>query len=80
MSPVVTGALRQLTSLDAQFLAMDDPRNHARVSRARDLRPSTTPGSELTKAGGALRRQRLLVALEHPGFDGDRVCRFPLLI
>ena len=32
MSPVVTGALRQLTSLDAQFLAMEDPRNHARVS------------------------------------------------
>lgn len=42
------GALRQLTSLDAQFLAMEDERTHGHVSALGIYDPSTAPGGELT--------------------------------
>jgi diacylglycerol O-acyltransferase len=40
--------MRQLTSLDAQFLALEDGRNHAHVSSLAIHDPSTAPGGVLT--------------------------------
>jgi WS/DGAT/MGAT family acyltransferase len=40
--------MRQLTSLDTQFLAAEDGRNHAHVSSLAILDPSTAPGGRLT--------------------------------
>jgi diacylglycerol O-acyltransferase len=40
--------MRQLTSLDAQFLAMETPRTWGHVSGLAVLDPSTAPGGELT--------------------------------
>src|SRR5688500_16367724 len=40
--------MRQLTSLDAQFLAVEDGRNHAHVSGLAVYDPSTAPGGDLT--------------------------------
>lgn len=40
--------MRQLTSLDAQFLAAEDGRTHGHVSAVAILDPSTTPSGELT--------------------------------
>lgn len=40
--------MRQLTSLDAQFLALEDGRNHGHVSGLAILDPSTAPGGRLT--------------------------------
>jgi diacylglycerol O-acyltransferase len=42
--------MRQLTSLDAQFLAMEDPRNYGHVSGIAVLDPSTAPGGRLELA------------------------------
>ena len=39
--------MRQLTSLDAQFLAMEDPRNYGHVSGIAVLDPTTAPGGKL---------------------------------
>jgi len=52
--------VRQLTSIDAQFLAVEDGRNHAHVSSLAVYDPSTAPGGELTLAAlRALIRERL---------------------
>lgn len=52
--------MRQLTSLDAQFLAVEDGRNHAHVSSLAVYDPSTAPGGKLTlDALRALIRERL---------------------
>ncbi|HEX6389853.1 MAG TPA: wax ester/triacylglycerol synthase domain-containing protein, partial [Solirubrobacteraceae bacterium] len=40
--------MRQLTSLDVQFLAVEDGRNYGHVSGLAVLDPSTAPGGELT--------------------------------
>ncbi|HEX6944685.1 MAG TPA: wax ester/triacylglycerol synthase family O-acyltransferase [Casimicrobiaceae bacterium] len=48
MSTTANGSLRQLTSLDAQFLAMEDERTHGHVSALGIYDPSTAPGGELT--------------------------------
>ena len=40
--------MRQLTSVDAQFLALEDGRNHAHVSSLAIYDPSTTPSGRLT--------------------------------
>src|SRR3954462_6053499 len=40
--------MRQLTSLDAQFLAMETPRTYGHVGGLAILDPSTAPGGELT--------------------------------
>lgn len=40
--------MRQLTSLDAQFIAMEDGRTHGHVSGLGIYDPSTAPGGELT--------------------------------
>jgi len=40
--------MRQLTSLDAQFLAVEDGRHHGHVSALSILDPSTAPGGRLT--------------------------------
>src|SRR5262245_62066781 len=40
--------MRQLTSLDAQFLALEDGRNHGHVSTAATSAPATTASGELT--------------------------------
>ena len=40
--------MRQLTSLDAQFLAMETPRTFGHVSGLAVYDPSTAPGGELT--------------------------------
>jgi WS/DGAT/MGAT family acyltransferase len=42
--------MRQLTSLDAQFLAMESPRRYGHVGGLAILDPSTTPDGELTAA------------------------------
>jgi hypothetical protein len=42
--------MRQLTSLDAQFLALEDGRTHGHVSAVSIVDPSTTPTGELTLA------------------------------
>jgi len=46
--------MRQLTSLDTQFIAMEDGRTHGHVSALGIYDPSTAPGGELTLA--AIRR------------------------
>jgi hypothetical protein len=52
--------MRQLTSLDAQFLAIEDGRNDAHVSSLAIYDPSTAPGGRLTiEAISELVRQRL---------------------
>lgn len=43
--------MRQLTSLDAQFIAIEDGRTHGHVSGLGIYDPSTAPGGELTLAG-----------------------------
>ncbi len=40
--------MRQLTSLDAQFLAIEDARNYGHVSSLALYDPSTAPGGKLT--------------------------------
>ncbi|MFN8150658.1 MAG: wax ester/triacylglycerol synthase family O-acyltransferase, partial [Solirubrobacterales bacterium] len=40
--------MRQLTSVDSQFIALEDGRNHAHVSSLAIYDPSTAPGGELT--------------------------------
>lgn len=40
--------MRQLTSIDAQFIALEDGRNHAHVSSLAIYDPATAPGGELT--------------------------------
>lgn len=40
--------MRQLTSIDAQFIALEDGRNHAHVSALAIYDPATAPGGELT--------------------------------
>ncbi|HUJ33565.1 MAG TPA: wax ester/triacylglycerol synthase domain-containing protein [Solirubrobacteraceae bacterium] len=40
--------MRQLTSLDVQFLAAEDGRTHGHVSAVSILDPSTAPGGQLT--------------------------------
>jgi diacylglycerol O-acyltransferase / wax synthase len=42
--------MRQLTSLDAQFLAAEDGRTHGHVAGVAILDPSTAPTGELTLA------------------------------
>src|SRR3979411_3069029 len=42
--------MRQLTSLDAQFLAMETPRQYGHVSGIAVLDPSTAPGGKLELA------------------------------
>src|SRR5947208_14068788 len=42
--------MRQLTSLDAQFLALETPRQSGHVAGLAILDPSTTPTGELTLA------------------------------
>jgi diacylglycerol O-acyltransferase / wax synthase len=39
--------MRQLTSLDAQFLALEDGRNHSQVTAVSILDPATAPGGRL---------------------------------
>ncbi len=52
--------MRQLTSLDAQFLALEDGRNHGHVSALGIYDSSTAPGGRLTlDALRALLEQRL---------------------
>lgn len=52
--------MRQLTSLDAQFLALEDGRNHGHLSALGTYDPSTAPGGRLTlDALRALLEQRL---------------------
>src|SRR3954447_23673603 len=41
-------AVRQLTSLDAQFLALETPRQYGHVAGLAILDPSTSPRGELT--------------------------------
>src|SRR5512144_1462634 len=41
-------ALRQLTSLDAQFLALEDGKTHGHVTALGVYDPSTAPGGRLT--------------------------------
>ena len=48
MSTTAHGALRQLTSLDAQFLAMEDERTHGHVSALGVYDGRTASGEELT--------------------------------
>jgi WS/DGAT/MGAT family acyltransferase len=43
--------MRQLTSLDAQFLALEGPRQYGHVGMLMTLDPSTAPGGELTLDG-----------------------------
>lgn len=43
--------MRQLTSLDAQFIAIEDGRTHGHVSGLGIYDPSTAPGGELTLKG-----------------------------
>jgi diacylglycerol O-acyltransferase / wax synthase len=40
--------MRQLTALDQQFLALEDPRNYGHIGSLSILDPSTAPGGELT--------------------------------
>lgn len=40
--------MRQLTSVDAQFIALEDGRNHAHVSSLAIYDPASAPGGELT--------------------------------
>jgi len=47
---LVAGDMRQLTSLDAQFLAMETPRQYGHVSGIAVLDPSTAPGKKLELA------------------------------
>ncbi len=52
--------MRQLTSLDAQFIAIEDGRTHGHVSGLGIYDPSTAPGGELTLAGiSAMIEERL---------------------
>jgi len=52
--------MRQLSSVDSQFIALEDGRNHAHVSSLAVYDPSTAPGGELTLgAVTALIRERL---------------------
>src|SRR5258708_3780532 len=44
-------AMRQLTSLDAQFLVMETPRQYGHVSGIAVLDPTTAPGAKLELAG-----------------------------
>ena len=43
--------MRQLTSLDAQFLAMETPRTYGHVGGLAVYDPSTAPGGELDRPG-----------------------------
>ncbi len=52
--------VRQLTSLDAQFLALEDGRNHGHISALGIYDPATAPGARLdVEAIRALVRQRI---------------------
>ena len=50
--------MRQLTSLDAQFLAMESARTYGHVGGLAVYDPSTAPGGELTRRGHVPARRR----------------------
>jgi hypothetical protein len=63
--------MRQLTSLDAQFLALENDRQVGHVGSLALFDPATAPGGELTRASlERLIRARLL-ALPAPGSDAQ---------
>ena len=70
--------MRQLTSLDVQFLAVEDDRTHGHVGSIGIYDPSTAPGGRLTLEGvKALLRERMHLLppftwkLVHVPFDLD---------
>ncbi len=56
--------MRQLTSLDAQFLALEDGRNHGHVSALGIYDPTTASGGGAAALGGRLTLDALRALLE----------------